>query len=180
MLRSIVFGTWLVHFLATFSFQFQYDFRTDLLSTFWKNKATHISNHIQEWRRQKSLIKATIPLEFLLEWFIKSLFPYISKDVSTSGVTNEEESILRAQQLDLIYSQSGILYEIIPEASRPTHDAEEPNPGPHVDGVVGSVNSPTVEYLAKQLHQLSIKHSTVEAANASPSPQNANVFAQTS
>ena len=65
---------------------------------------------------------------------------------------NEEEAILRAQQLDLIYSQSGILYEIIPEAPRPTHDAEKPKPGPHVDGVVGSMNSPTIESLAKQLH----------------------------
>ena len=94
--------------------------------------------------RQKRLIKATIPLDFLLDWFLKSLLPYISKDVSTSGVTNEEEAILRAQQLDLIYSQSRILYEIIPQASRPTHDTEKPNPGPHADGVVGSVNSPTV------------------------------------
>ena len=66
-------------------------------------------------------------------------------------MTNEEEAILRAQQLDLIYSQSGILYEIIPEAPRPTHDAEKPKPRPHADGVVGSVNSPTVESLAKQL-----------------------------
>ena len=61
---------------------------------------------------------------------------YISKDVSTSKVTNEEEAILRAQQLDLIYSQSGILYEIIPEAMRPTHDAEKPKHGAHADGVV--------------------------------------------
>ena len=74
---------------------------------------------------------------------------YIYKDVSTSGVTNEEEAILRAQQLDLIYSQSRILYEIIPEAPRPTHDVEKPKPGPHADGVIGSVNSPTVEYFTK-------------------------------
>ena len=90
---------------------------------------------------------------------------------------SEEEAILRAQQLDLIYSQSGILYEIIPEAPRPTHDAEKPKPGPHAYGVVGSVNSPTIEYLAKQLHQLSIKYSTAEAAKAALSPQNENVFA---
>ena len=62
-----------------------------------------------------------------------------------------------AQQLDLIYSQSGILYEIISKAPSPLHDAKKPNPGPHADGVVGSINSPTVEYLTKQLHQLSIK-----------------------
>ena len=69
---------------------------------------------------------------------------------------------------------------IIPEAPRPTHDAEKPKHGPHADGVVGSINSPTVEYLAKQLHQLSVKHSTTEAAKAAPSPQNENVFTQTS
>ena len=40
------------------------------------------------------------------------MLPYISKDVSTSRVMNEEEAILRAQQLDLIYSQAGILYEV--------------------------------------------------------------------
>ena len=57
---------------------------------------------------------------------------------------------------------------------------EKPKPRPHTDGVVGSVNSPTTEYLAKYLHQLSVKHSTVEEAKDSPSPQNENVFAQTS
>ena len=72
-------------------------------------------------------------------------------------MTNEEEAILRAYQLDLIYSQYGILYEIIPEAPRPTHDVEKPKPGHHADGVVGSVNSPTIEYLAKQIHHLSVK-----------------------
>src|SRR5713226_4290285 len=167
-------------FLIHFQFPVRYDFGTDLLSSFRQNKETHISDHIQEWRRRKSLIKATIPPEFLLEWFLKSLLPYISKDVSTSGVTSEEEAILRAQQLDLIYSQSGILYEIIPEAPRPSHEAGKPKPGPHADGVVGSVTSPTVESLTKQLHQLSVKQSTVEEAKAAPSPQNANVFAQTS
>ena len=60
---------------------------------------------------------------------------------------NEEEVILRARQLDLIYSQSGILYGIIPEAPRPSYEAEKPKPGPHADGVVGSVNSPTIESL---------------------------------
>ena len=75
--------------------------------------------------------------------------PYISKDVSTSRVTNEEEAILKAQQLDLIYSQFGILYEIIPDAPWPTHSVEKPKPGPHDDGMVGSVKSPTIESLEK-------------------------------
>ena len=51
--------------------------------------------------------------------------------------------------MDLINSQSGILYEIIPEARRSTHRVEKPKPGPHANGMVGSVNSPTVESLAK-------------------------------
>ena len=53
-------------------------------------------------------------------------------------------------------------------------------PRPHANGVVGLVKSPTVEYLAKQLHELSVKHSTMEAAKAAPSSQNANVFSQSS
>ena len=85
-------------------------------------------------------------------------------------MTNEEEAILRAQKLDLIYSQSRILYEIIPDAPRPMHNVEKPKPGPHADGVVGSVKSPTVEYLAKQLHELSIKHSMAKVEKDGPSP----------
>ena len=67
--------------LNHFQFPVWYDVGTDLLSTFWKNKATHIYDHIQEWRRRKRLIKANIPPEFLLEWFLKYFLPYISKDV---------------------------------------------------------------------------------------------------
>ena len=66
------------------------------------------------------------PHQFLLEWFLKYLLPFISKDVSTSGVTTEEEAILKAHQLDLIYAQSGILYEIIPEALSYTNNVEKP------------------------------------------------------
>ena len=46
--------------------------------------------------------------------------------------------------------------------------------------MVGSVKSPTVEYLEKQLHELSVKQSTVAKAKATPSSQNANIFSQSS
>ena len=62
----------------------------------------------------------------------------------------------------------------------PTHNLEKPKPGPHADGVVGSMKYPTVESLAKQIHELYIKHSMIEAPKATPSPQNANVFSQSS
>jgi hypothetical protein len=76
----------------------------------------------------------------MLEWFLKSLLPYISKDVSTSGVTSEEEVIFKAQHLDLIYAQSGMLYEILPNMSRSNYDPRK-NPGPHANGIIGSANA---------------------------------------
>ena len=53
----------------------------------------------------------------------------------------------------------------------PTHNVEKPKPGPHADGVVGSVKSPTVESLDKQLHEFSVKHSTTEVGKAAPHPR---------
>jgi hypothetical protein len=39
---------------------------------------------------------------------------YIYKDISLSGVMTEEEAFFKSQQLDMIYSQSSVLYEIFP------------------------------------------------------------------
>ena len=64
-------------------------------------------------------------------------------------MTTKEEDILRSQQLDLIYAQSRILYEIIPDAPRSSHSVEKPKPGPHANGMVGSVKYPIVESLEK-------------------------------
>ena len=71
----------------------------------------------------------------------------------------------------MIYSHSGILYEIIPDALRPTHNVEKPKPGPHADGVVGYVKYPTIESLDKQLHELFVEHSTVKVEKATPHPR---------
>jgi hypothetical protein len=109
---------------------------------------------------EKRMIKAMIPPEFLLEWFLKSLFPYISKDVSTSGVSSKEEAIFRAQQLDLIYSQSGILYKIFSDAHGSSTDPMKSNSRPHVDGIVSSVNNTTTDLVASQMKQMTI-HQTV-------------------
>ena len=84
-------------FLNHFQLLICYDAGTDLLSTFCQDKSTHIFDHIQEWRRRKRLIKANIPPDFLLEWFLKYLLRYITKDVSTSGVTTKEQAIFRTQ-----------------------------------------------------------------------------------
>ena len=72
-------------------------------------------------------------------------------------MTSKEEAILRAQQLDLIYAQSGILYEIILKPPRSNTNFVKLKPRPHVDGMVHSFESPTIESLAKQKHKLSVK-----------------------
>ena len=129
----------------------------------------HISDHIQEWHRQKRLIKAFIPPEFLLKWFLKSLIPYIAKDVSTYGVHNKEHAIFRAQGLDLIYVQSGVLYEIIANAPRSSFDPKV-KPGPHVDGIVGCMSTKPTNSVVKHVIQLSVNQFASGQATALSQP----------
>ena len=58
------------------------------------------------------------------------------KDVSTFEVQNEEQAIFRAQELDLIYAQSKLLYDIIPNAPRSSFDPKIKT-RTHGDGIVG-------------------------------------------
>jgi hypothetical protein len=57
------------------------------------------------------------------------------------GVVTEEEAIARAQYLDLVYSQSGTLYELIPNATHATNNPSKPSTASHADGVIGSVKT---------------------------------------
>jgi hypothetical protein len=82
-----------------------------------------------------------IPDQLLVEWFTKSLLPQIACDVSMGGVVTDEEAIAQAQCLDLVYSQSGTLYELIPNATRATIDPSKPSSTSHADGVIGSVKT---------------------------------------
>ena len=110
----------------------------------------------------KRLVKAPIPDALLENWFTKSLLLKISCDVAMSGAVIEEDIIRCAQHLDLIYSQSGTLYDIIPQAPRPSNEKPRTAPGPHTDGVIGSVNtSPirntsSISQVVRQLGQLGI------------------------
>ena len=54
------------------------------------------------------------------------------------GVNKQKEEILRAQQLDLIYSQSCMLYKILPNVSQAKMDPTKATPSPNIDGVIGS------------------------------------------
>ena len=77
---------------------------TELLTSLRQSTATHISDHIHEWRRRWRLIKVTILNQLLEYWFTKSLLPPIARDVVMGGAVTEEQAISHAQYLDLVYS----------------------------------------------------------------------------
>ena len=51
--------------------------------------------------------------------------PPIVRDVAMGGVTTKEQAIAHAQYLDLVYSQSSVLYDIIKDAPRPSIDPNQ-------------------------------------------------------
>jgi hypothetical protein len=87
------------------------------------------------------MIKAIIPDQLLAEWFTKSLLPPIARDVAMGGIVTEEETIARAQYLDLVYSQSGTLYELLLNVARANADPSKPSSSSHADGVIGSIKT---------------------------------------
>jgi hypothetical protein len=57
-----------------------------------------------------------------------------------AGVTIEEEgAISHTQYLDLVYSQSRVLYDIIKDYTHPSLDPSPPTSSVHVDGVIGTL-----------------------------------------
>ena len=110
------FGTLATDFLKNFQLPIGFETRTELLTSLRQDTATHISDHIHEWRRRRRLTKAPIPDHLLSNWCCKSLLPTLSKDIFLSGVVTEDKSIRHAKNLDLIYSQSGTLYDLLPNA----------------------------------------------------------------
>jgi hypothetical protein len=134
----------------------RYDTVTKLLANFEQTTTDHISDHIREWRHWKSLIKVLVPPAFLLEWFLKSLVPQLSKEVATLGVFSEEDTIMRDQQFELIYSQSSLLYNILSDVPHSILDKTRQRAGPHADDIVGSAQTKLAKQLTKQLQQLSI------------------------
>ena len=62
----------------------------------------------------------------------------------------EEQDISQDQYLDLVYSQSETLYDLIPQDPRPSTDPSKPSVEVPVDGIVGSIQSPSAAKNAKQ------------------------------
>ena len=86
-----------------------------------------------------------------------------------SGAVTEEDVIRHAQHLDLIYSQSGTLYDIIPNSPRPSNDQPQTAPGPHANGVIGFVSATSVSQVAGQLGQLAITDKPAATTSATTS-----------
>jgi hypothetical protein len=132
-------------FLRHYQLPIRYETGTEILSAFKQSSSTHISDHIHEWRRRRRLIKFPLPDQLLVEWFTKSLIGPIPNDVSMGGFITEEQAISRDQYLDLVYSQTSTLYDLIPDAHLPSTN---PTPTPPVashdtDGVIGPFHTET-------------------------------------
>jgi hypothetical protein len=125
-------------FLMHFQLPIHYETSIELLTSLRQTSSVHISDHIHEWRRQRRMIKAIIPDILLVEWFTKSLLPPIARDVAMGGAVTEEQAIARAQYLDLVYYESGTLYDFLPNAARANTDPFKPSSSSHADGVIGS------------------------------------------
>jgi hypothetical protein len=129
-------------FLTHFQILIRYQRNTKLLTSLQQTASTHISNHIHEWIRRIRIIKAHIPDKLLAKWFTKYLLGPITRDVSMGGVVIEEQAISHDRCLDLVYSQTDTLYNMIPHAPR---SSTNPNPtrlvGSHVvNGVINCIN----------------------------------------
>jgi hypothetical protein len=116
---------------------------TKILSSFKQTKAAHISYHIHEWRRRGCLIKLELPDQLLAEWFTKSFMNDITHDIAMVGVVTEEHAINRAQYLDLVYSQTGTLYDLLLDAPRPSTNSTSTTPATShvVDSVIGTFHA---------------------------------------
>jgi hypothetical protein len=116
------------------------------------------------------MIKSIIPDQLLAEWFTKLLLPPITRDVSMGGAVTEEETIAQDQYLDLVYSQSGTLYEFLPNSARANADPSKTSSSSHAGGVIGSVKT---QYTSQSTTLSSTSHQTyiseVNAIHSSPS-----------
>ena len=59
------------------------------------------------------------------------------------GAVTKEQAISQAQYLDLVDSQFGTLYDLIPQAPHPSTDPAKPPVEVPIDGIVGSIQSPS-------------------------------------
>ena len=82
------------------------------------------------------------------------------------GAINKEQAISQAQYLYLVYSQSGTLNDLIPQAPHLRTDPAKPPVAIPIDGIVGSIQSPSTAKPAKK------------PQTTTPTPSTPNVFTE--
>jgi len=73
---------------------------------------------------------------------MKSFVNKIAADIAMGKCVTEDQAITHAQYLDIVYSQSGTLYKMLPDPPIPSSDlAASKSPSvPPIDGVIVSVS----------------------------------------
>ena len=112
-------------FLTFFQLPIHHDNGLELLSNFKQTSSTHIIEHIHEWCQRRSLCKVDATPQQCLNWFLKSLVSLLAKDVVATFPQTEEESISKAQQIELIYAQFRYLYMVLLDPQDPCHLAKK-------------------------------------------------------
>ena len=88
------------------------------------------------------------------------------EDVAKGGFVTEEQVIAHVQYLDLIYTQSGTLYDKILDAPRPLFSippSPKSNKYSHVgDGMIGTTSTKTVKAKSKKAHTVSGQNANEE------------------
>jgi hypothetical protein len=137
------FNTLAMAFLTHYQLPIRYDTGMEILTSFKQSTSTHISDHIHEWKRRRHLIKLQLPDQLLAEWFTKSFVNKIGKDIAMGGGVTEGQAISHAQYLDLVYSQTGTLYDLLPDLPRPGTSSISATPAAShaVDGVIGTTHT---------------------------------------
>jgi hypothetical protein len=111
----------------------------------------------------------------------------IGKDIAMGGVVTEEKAISRAQYLDLVYFQTGTLYDLLPELPHPGTSSTSTTPAAShaADGVIGtaqahshSVSRTTPKYASSNVQNASSptaptgKTSEVNTVQSTPAGKN--------
>jgi len=74
-----------------------------------------------------------------LDWFLRTLLAPIAKYFSSHFPQTEKEALQTALRYDSIYTQSGYVYTVIPDLTRPS-GANAPRASHTADIIVGSVS----------------------------------------
>lgn len=129
-------------FLSYIQLPVHYDTGTELLTSFRQLSVTHLSDHVQEWWKRKSLYQApTFEDHVYMDYFLRSLFPTIRKDVTSYVPQTEEVALQISLKYDMIYAQLGYFYTILPDLPR-LSGANALGASHSIDSVVGALSHP--------------------------------------